>query len=124
MSFLRTTVLVAAIIVALTGCGGNEPELSLTPAAQEGRTVALDNGCAACHGRNGQGVTAPSWQGIYREQIPLEGGISVIGDEDYLYRSITEPQSQIVEGWTIKMPENELSDSQIESVIAFIKELQ
>lgn len=128
MSYLSTrTLAVAASILlafgALASCS-NEPELQLTAAAQEGRSVALDNGCASCHGKNGQGVTAPSWQGIYLEQIPLDGGISVLGDEDYLYRSISDPQAQIVEGWTIKMPENDLTDSEIASVIAFIKELQ
>lgn len=128
MSSPRARVLAAVsytalALVALSSCS-NEPELSLSPAAQQGRQVALDNGCAACHGRNGQGVTAPSWQGIYLEQIPLDGGERVLGDEDYLFRSITQPQEQIVEGWTIKMPENDLSDDQIESVIAFIKELE
>lgn len=128
MRFLRARVpVIAALamlaVLALSSCG-NEPELLLSPAAQEGRSVALDNGCASCHGKNGQGVTAPSWQGIYLEQIPLDGGISVLGDDDYLYRSITEPQAQIVEGWTIKMPENDLTDDEIASVIAFIKELE
>lgn len=128
MSSPRARVLAAVscavlALVALSSCS-NEPELSLSPAAQEGREVALDSGCASCHGKNGQGVTAPSWQGIYLEPIPLDGGESVLGDEDYLYRSITQPQAQIVEGWTIKMPENDLSDDQIQSVIAFIKELQ
>lgn len=85
--------------------------------------VALDNGCASCHGKNGQGVTAPSWQGIYNEPIPLKDGTTVIGDDEYLFRSIREPQAELVKGWTIKMPANQLTDAEIASVIDFIKEL-
>ncbi len=49
---------------------------------------------------------------------------TVEADEDYLYRSITDPQAQIRADWTIKMPTNSLSDDQVASIIAYIKELQ
>jgi len=106
----------------LAACG-QEPELVLSPAAQEGREIANASGCASCHGKNGQGVTAPSWQGIYLEPVPVEPVGSVIADEDYLYRSITDPQADIVRDWTIKMPMNDLDDDQVAAVIAYIKEL-
>jgi cytochrome c553 len=48
----------------------------------------------------------------------------VVATEDYLYRSITEPQAQIRADWTIKMPMNSLSDDQVASIIAYIKDLQ
>jgi len=122
MKTLRVVAVACALLVTLAACGG-EPELSLTPAGEAGRMVALDNGCASCHGKNGQGVTAPSWQGIYNEPIPLKDGTTVIGDDEYLFRSIREPQAELVKGWTIKMPANQLTDAEIASVIDFIKEL-
>lgn len=122
MKISRITALVLFVCLAFTACS-QEPELALTPAAQEGREIANASGCASCHGKNGQGVTAPSWQGIYLERIPIDGGDSVLADEDYLYRSITDPQAEIVRDWTLKMPSNNLTDDEVAAIITYIKEL-
>lgn len=122
---MKIRYVVAATLLAvfsLSACS-QEPELVLSPAAQEGRSIANSSGCSSCHGKNGQGVTAPSWQGIYLQQIPVEGGATVLADDEYLYRSITDPQADIVRGWTIKMPTNDLDDDQIAAIITYIKEL-
>lgn len=122
---MKSRVIIASVflaVFALAGCGG-EPELVLSPAGQEGRKIANASGCASCHGKNGQGITAPSWQGIYLEPVPLEPVGSVIADDEYLYRSITDPQADLVRGWTIKMPENDLDDAQVAAIIDYIKEL-
>ena len=110
-------------LLLLSACGGDEP-LDLSAAAAEGRNIANANGCAACHGKNGQGTTAPSWQGIYLTEIELDDGTSVVADDDYLYRAITDPQAEIVADWTIKMPRNRLDDDEIAAIITYIKELQ
>lgn len=119
---LVTLVLAVLSIAALVGCGG-EPPLNLSPTAAQGRAIANENGCASCHGKSGQGITAPSWQGLYGEEVPLADGTTVIADDEYLYSSITDPQAQIVKDWTIKMPRNNLDDDQIDLVIAYIREL-
>jgi len=123
MNFRQAVALLLLSVLGFTACS-QELELVLTPAAQEGRSIANANGCASCHGKNGQGVTAPSWQGIYLDQVPLADGSNVLADEDYLYRSITDPQAELVKDWTIKMPTNKLTDDQVASVIAYIKELK
>jgi len=115
------TMIMTAALVA--GCSG-APDIVLTPTGAQGREIANSSGCAACHGKNGQGITAPKWQGLYESTVPLKGGGSVIADRDYLYRSITEPQAQIHDGFNLKMPKNKLTDDQIELVIAYILELQ
>ncbi len=122
MKIRYALALVALFVVAFTACS-QEPDLVLSPAAQEGRTIANSNGCSSCHGKNGQGVTAPSWQGIYGEQVPIEGGATVLANDEYLYRSITDPQADIVRDWTIKMPMNDLNADQIAAIIEYIKEL-
>jgi len=109
-------------LVALSACGG-APPLELSPLATEGRQIANARGCAACHGKNGQGVTAPSWQGIYNNEVELDDGSVVVADDQYLYTSITDPQLEIVNDFTIKMPQNNLSDAEIDLVIAYIREL-
>ena len=122
MKFSSTVAVVFLAIVSFAACS-QEPELDLSPAAREGRAIANSNGCSSCHGKNGQGVTAPSWQNIYMERVELETGALVLVDDDYLYRSITDPQADIVRDWTIKMPTNDLDDEEIAAIIAYIKEL-
>ena len=122
MRFRAVSLIAFAVLLLFSACS-QEPELVLSPAAAEGREIAKENGCSSCHGDRGQGVTAPSWQNIYMKQIPINGGATVLADEDYLYRSITDPQAEIVRDWTLKMPRNDLNDDQIASVIAYIKEL-
>lgn len=109
-------------VLMLSACGGSPP-LELSPVAAEGRQIANASGCASCHGKNGQGVTAPSWQNLYNQPVELADGTTVIADDAYLYDSITDPQGQIVKDFTIKMPQNSLSDEQIELVIAYVREL-
>ena len=122
MRLLRFVAPLLLVVLAFTACGGDEP-LNLTPAAAEGREIANSSGCAACHGKNGQGTTAPSWQGIYQTVIDLDDGTTVLVDDAYLRRSITDPQAEIVDGWTIKMPGNDLDDAEIGAIITYIKEL-
>ena len=124
MQIRRVLLLVVAVVAALSACVNSDPPLDLSPQAAQGRDIANANGCASCHGKNGQGVTAPSWQGIHNTQIPLDDGSSVLADDDYLYRSITDPQAEIVKSWTIKMPRNDLTDDEIAAIISYIKELK
>lgn len=108
--------------LVLSACGGSPP-LELSPVASQGRLIANESGCASCHGKNGQGVTAPSWQDLYDQPVELDDGTTVIANDAYLYDSITDPQGQVVKDFTIKMPQNNLTDEQIELVITYIREL-
>lgn len=57
----------------------------------------------------------------------LEDGTSVVADRDYLYKSIREPGAQIVAGYQNLMPASvamEMSDEQIDDVIAYIESLK
>lgn len=104
-----------------TACGDDGPPL--TGAAEAGRDVARSKGCAACHGRNGEGSVGPSWVGLYGSTVTLDGGATVLADDDYLRRSITNPAGEIVADYTLVMPENNLDDGQVEAVVAYIREL-
>ena len=118
--FVLTTVLAA---LTLSACGGDGLPVELTAQGAEGREIANASGCASCHGKNGQGVTAPTWQGLYGGPRELQDGTIVTADDEYLYNSIVDPQAQIAKDYTIKMPQNDLTDDQIELVITYIREL-
>lgn len=121
---LRTLMAVAGFVALVAACGSAEPDRELSPAAAAGREVALAEGCAACHGDNGEGGVGPAWIGLAGSNVELEEGGTVIADADYLRRSIRDPQADVVAGTTVKMPVTELSDVQVDDLIAYIEELR
>jgi cytochrome c oxidase subunit 2 len=66
----------------------------------------------------------PSWQGLYGSVVELEGGGAVVVDDEYLRRAILDPGYEIVIDAAVAMPPSTLSDSEVEAVITYIKELQ
>jgi mono/diheme cytochrome c family protein len=111
-------------LVALAGCGsdgGGGDDLS--EAAQRGRDIANSNGCASCHGNDGQGSVGPPWIGLAGSQVTLADGSQVVADDAYLERAIVDPGAEIVDGFLLQMPANSLGDEQVDAVVAYIKEL-
>ena len=121
MSLSRALICLPFFIAlgALGACGSDGgPELS--PEAEAGRSTMRSNGCASCHGANGQGGVGPAFAGLYGTQVALEDGTTVTADDEYLRRSIEEPGAQIVEGYRVPMPTNDLDADEIDQIIAFI----
>ncbi len=94
---------------------------------ERGARVAELNGCKACHSVDGIAGIGPSWLGVYGQQEALNDGTTVLVDEDYLLKSIIDPNVQIVEGYQPNlMPptfEQLLSEEEIDDLIAYIKSL-
>jgi cytochrome c oxidase subunit 2 len=115
-----------AVVAGLSGCGGDgssATEFALSPAAERGRQVAGDGGCAACHGADGGGATGPAWTDLYLSDVELRDGSTVIADDAYLAESITDPRAKTVDGYGIPMPDNDLDDAEVAAVIEYIKAL-
>jgi cytochrome oxidase Cu insertion factor (SCO1/SenC/PrrC family)/mono/diheme cytochrome c family protein len=120
---LGAVALGAALLVGLAACGDDSGDTALSEAGQSGREIATANGCAGCHGVNGQGGVGPTWQGLAGSEVELEDGRTVIADDDYLYRAITDPNAEMTEGYSLQMPQNQLSDDEVADVIAYIRDL-
>ncbi len=127
----RRVVLIVAAIALMTACGDGSSSSSddsgstnsLSLAAQRGREVADQAGCAACHGTNWGGGVAPTWIGLSGAQVSLDDGTTVVADAAYLERAITAPAEQRVRGFSIVMPPNALTAAQVADVVAFIQAL-
>jgi cytochrome c oxidase subunit 2 len=112
---------VAAIVVALGAVGCADDGASSDPGVtEEGREIARRAGCAACHGADGEGGIGPAWAGSLGTEIELDDGTAVTVDEAYLERAITDPAAEIHSGFSVTMPENELTDEEITQVIDYI----
>ncbi|MGM0545979.1 MAG: c-type cytochrome [Bacteroidota bacterium] len=91
---------------------------------ERGKTVAEDNGCMTCHSIDGSDMVGPTWENLYGAEKTFEDGSSATADEEYLIESIVEPGAKIVEGYPPSMvPYDYLSDSEINSLVEYIKSL-
>lgn len=99
---------------------GGDAEIS----ANLGEKIFQQNGCQACHSTDGSVVIGPSFKGLFGHEVELEDGTTVIADEAYITESIVDPNAKIVKGFPpIMAPFDYLSDSEIKSLIEFIKTL-
>ena len=119
------TALVPLLAVALMGCASNATTTStdLPPAAADGQQVARNNGCAGCHGSQGEGLVGPPFVGLFGSEVELVDGGTVTADEAYLIESIKDPAAKKVAGYRVPMPTNGLSDDQVDAIVAYIIEL-
>ncbi len=62
----------------------------------EGAKLYKAKGCVQCHSVDGTRGTGPTWKDMFGSQVPLEGGKTVLADEDYVRESIEYPQAKIV----------------------------
>jgi mono/diheme cytochrome c family protein len=90
--------------------------------ASRGESLYTQYACNTCHSLDGSRLVGPSFQGLYGTERPLEDGSEVAADEDYLYESITEPSAKVAEGYpNVMQPYDYLSESELQSLIEFIK---
>jgi cytochrome c oxidase subunit 2 len=122
-----TGFLLALSVVAFAACGGSDGGsgggAELSEAGARGQTISRSNGCSGCHGTSGQGGVGPAWVGLYGSQVELDDGTTVVADEEYLARSISDPGAEKVKDASVVMPSNGLSDEEIADVIAYIRDL-
>lgn len=99
------------------------------PTEDEGRRLYQMMGCAACHSLDGvqSNQVGPTWKGIFGQPRKFaKSDVELSVDESYLRESILEPAIKIVKGFErgeYGMPSyaGVLTDSQIDSLILFIK---
>ncbi len=116
----------AAVVLlgSIAGCSrGADPGPELSAAGERGEQISLSSGCSACHGANGEGGVGPAWRGLAGSQVELADGSTVVADDAYLARAITDPGADLLADYTIQMPANRLDDAQVADVIAYIKDL-
>lgn len=112
----------ALVVVGASACGGGD-ETGLSEAAARGKETSISNGCASCHGTDGRGGVGPSWRGLAGSEVELDDGSTVVADDDYLLRSILDPAAEIVPGYSVRMPQNSLSEDDALDIVAYIREL-
>lgn len=124
-SLFRRLPLLLLWLPLIAACGGTSDDAPRPASAleQQGQLAARELGCASCHGLSGNGGVGPAWTGLAGASVTLADGSTVLADREYLRRSITEPQSQVVAGFNVTMPTVEVSPDQLDALVAYIEGL-
>ena len=123
MRWVVVGLLLASLLI-VSGCTTSEPPAALSPAAAEGRDIAVARGCTSCHGGDFDGGVAPSLIGVFGTEVSLVEGGMVIADRAYLVESIVEPNTKRRLGTALQMPKVALTDDDVERIVDYLVELK
>jgi mono/diheme cytochrome c family protein len=121
---------ILALVLGTMACrlftGGREnQQVEKAPAGQISGAKQYDAlGCASCH-EQAAGIVAPSLEGLYGQEVQLEGGEVTIADEAYLRESILSPKAKVVAGYEPVMPDfsNQVTEEELAALIDFLRSL-
>lgn len=110
----------------LDDCGRGPGSCGNGDLVELGRAVAVRRACVACHTLDGQRHVGPTWSGLYGADRTLSDGRHVIADEQYLTRSMMEPNVDLVAGYPQVMPtyQGTLTAAETGALIELIRSLK
>jgi cytochrome c oxidase subunit 2 len=140
-------VLVALVFfgfIAFRSSGSNSPTPTPTTVTQvgsqssqadlveTGRQLYTQYRCNVCHTTNGKSAAGPTLKGLYGSQVQLNTREIVVADAEYLARSITDPDAQIVAGYGPSVMSAALDpfttqiqqDDHVNALVAYIESLK
>jgi cytochrome c oxidase subunit II len=125
---LPVLALVLSAGAVAASCGGSSDEASdttvkLSAEATAGKAAVAELGCSTCHSVDGSDGVGPTWKGLAGSKVELDSGKTVTADDAYLTRAITKPGDQVVAGFKSIMPERDLPDDQVASIVAYLNAL-
>lgn len=89
-----------------------------------GKSIVTANACQACHSLDGSAVVGPTWKGVWGKEGELADGSKYVVNEEYVKESILNPQAKIVKGYAPVMVAYPFTDSELASVIEYLKTIQ
>jgi cytochrome c oxidase subunit II len=101
----------------LAGFTGEVPE-------ELGQRLFERHRCHTCH-HKGPDARGPSLDGLYGSLRTLRDGTQVVADDEYIRRSILDPQAEVVAGFEPIMPSfrGQIGEEEILHIIAYIRSL-
>jgi cytochrome c oxidase subunit II len=94
-----------------------------------GRRIMQNIGCFACHSLDGTRLIGPTFAGLWgSEKTVITGGTrrQIIVDEEYIHRSIFDPNADLVEGYgrgLMLSYKGMLSEEDVDNIIEYLKTL-
>jgi cytochrome c oxidase subunit 2 len=94
-----------------------------------GLVLLRNTGCLACHSLDGAKLVGPSFKGLYGSQRTIASGrteVSVQADDEYIKKSIYEPDAEIVAGYSKGLMQSytdKLNESDLNAITEYLKTL-
>ncbi len=110
----------AGVIRVTEKAAAPPPEPEVLPAHE----LIEKYGCIACHSLDGSEQIGPTFKGLYGSKRVLSNGSTVIADDAYLRESIDKPEAKLVKGFEPNMPSMPIPQSEVTSMIEYIKTLK
>lgn len=95
--------------------------------AGQGLRLLQEKGCLGCHTTDGTPKTGPTFKGLLGRKVTVVTGgkeRTVTADEEYIRRSILEPQADMVKGYPPVMPKLPVSEDELKTIIGYLNELK
>jgi cytochrome c oxidase subunit 2 len=95
-----------------------------------GKRIMQNIGCFACHSLDGSKLVGPSFKGVWGTERTVKTGKEmrqVMADEEYIKRSIYDPNADLVDGFgkgLMLTYEGQLSEDDIGNIIEYLKTLK
>ncbi len=89
-----------------------------------GERVFNENGCSGCHSVDGTPGVGPSLKGVWGRNEKLQGGATVLVDENYVRESVLTPGAKIVAGYENVMPPIPVEERDLLGIIAYLQSLK
>lgn len=123
----RRTIIVASLAAATLVIGLTA--LLVVRNGDEDQVAAIDPtaralGCTSCHSVDGSRSEGPTWEGLWGSEVTLTDGSTVVADEAYVRRAIVDPAAQVRQGFAASMPTLEVTDEQLDALVAAIRALE
>jgi cytochrome c oxidase subunit 2 len=112
-AWLRAQSTVAMARSAAAGPAGDPVTL--------GRALAQSKGCTACHSVDGRPGVGPTWKGLFGKTETLIDGSSMLVDEAFIRAFVRDPTARDIRGFPNVMPRIELSDAELDALVAYIR---
>ena len=118
-AWIGGVAVVVVLVSAIAAFVVTRPDPEPIPASEDATSL----GCTSCHSVDGSRSEGPTWEGLAGSTVTLADGSTVVADEAYLRRAITDPQAEVVAGYPAPMPAVEVSDAQADRLVAYIQGL-
>jgi len=103
---------------------------AVTDPVAEGKRLMEKNGCVVCHSSDGTKIVGPSYKGVYGHKVTVitDGKErEVVADDEYIKRSIYEPEADVVKGFVkgqMVSYKTILNDEDVANIIEYLKTLK
>jgi len=93
---------------------------SVDPLVASGQALAQGKGCIACHTIDGRSGVGPTWKGLLGQTARFTDGSSALLDASAARQHIRDPRARTLQGYPSVMPKVELSDAELDALVAYI----